>query len=144
MSAAMKLPHGSFLLVLLCGFGCGESPFNTGTQLLGGAAVIRVEPVAFLGAVPCEPGVDGALESYEVDLYDVTAVDDAGEPLEAIQSPRIPCARSANISVTAERLYAAEIRGYETGRAAVGDAGSDLPTWTARCGQGSWSSSKDS
>lgn len=118
-------------------FGCGEP------RLVGGfadsATLIRVTPDVFTGSVECARGVEGALQTYTVQLQRLGPggqIIDGGLENDVQVSPPAPCDRAVVFPAIAGQPYAATISGFD--RVPTPDELAALePRWTASCGFGS-------
>jgi hypothetical protein len=120
----------SLSAALLCG-GCSTSRLADSSDT--SPTLVKLSPDTFRGEVPCLPGDVGALQAYSVNLFVVDREQDGGVASEELvaSSPAVSCRSAVSFQATSERLYVADIVGYDQ----VPAPGVE-PRWAASCGRG--------
>ena len=130
----MRRRLGPLALLALLGSACGEPRLVEGFASEGQTR-IRLVPSEFVGGVPCQRDVAGALQTYIALLQDMNpnAPPDASVTTAYSTGP-VPCDQAVLFPAVAGRLYGAEIYGFDSDTPSEEDLGS--ARWSALCGRG--------
>jgi hypothetical protein len=146
----MRLGSTLMTVVVVLGvvaLGCSDSRGGKGND---NPTLVAVEPVDFLGDVPCLPS-PGAMRRYVATLEDVTGeIGDEGVAFDSFvlpSSPPVSCVMPVAFGfVVPEHRYVADIQGYDRTDLVPLAAGSPVmlgtesgevvePRWTTSCGR---------
>jgi hypothetical protein len=129
----MRRRFGLLASVALSGLACGGSRLLDG--LTEGQTRLRLTPSEFEGDVICEKGSPGALQAYVVRLEQLRGFEvDAGLDTAFTSGP-IPCDQAVVFPTVANRLYSAEVYGFDVPVSAT-NVDLSQARWTAVCGRG--------